>query len=130
MLEKDLHTLVCNYIRVKYPNVIFRTDFGAGMPMSIGMAKRQKVLQSHSGYPDLFIAEPRGKYSGLFVELKTEGNTVYKKDGKLRANQHHEEQANMLEMLRERGYMADFGIGYKDAITKIDNYLETDSVVI
>lgn len=126
MLEKDLHTKVCNFIRVKYPNVIFRTDFAAGMPMSIGMAKRQKVLQSHSGYPDLFIAEPRGEYSGLFLELKTESNKVFKKDGTLLANAHHKEQAEMLIMLQIRGFQALFAIGYDDAIKKIVEYLESD----
>jgi hypothetical protein len=30
----------------------------------------------------------------------------------------------MLEMLRERGYMADFAIGYRDAVDKIIDYLE------
>jgi hypothetical protein len=94
------------------------------MPMTIGMAKRQKTLQSHSGYPDLFIAEPMGVYAGLFLELKTETNKVYKKDGTLAANTHHKEQARMLEMLRERGYMADFAIGYRDAVDKIIDYLE------
>ena len=126
MLEKDLHTKVCLFIKATYPNVVFRTDFGAGMPMSIGMAKRQKTLQSHSGYPDLFIAEPKGVYAGLFLELKTETNKVYKKDGTLAANTHHKEQAKMLEMLRDRGYMADFAIGYKDAVDKIQDYLESN----
>ncbi len=115
--------MVCNYIRVKHPEVIFRTDFGAGMPMSIGMARRQKSLQSHSGYPDLFIAEPRGDYHGLFLELKTESNKVFKKDGTLYANQHHKEQELMLTKLYIRGYQAQFAIGYEDAITKIENYL-------
>jgi hypothetical protein len=126
MLEKDLHTKVCNFIRTKYPEAIFRTDFGAGMPMSIGMARRQKVLQSHSGYPDLFIAEPRGNYSGLFLELKTESNKVFKKDGTLLANAHHEEQAKMLTMLYARGFQAKFAIGYEDAVNKIKEYLESD----
>lgn len=92
------------------------------------MAMRQKVLQSHSGYPDLFIAEPRNGYNGFFLELKTDN--VFKKDGFLKSNAHLEEQNKMLEMLRAKGYYAEFAIGYNDAVKKIDEYLERDKVVI
>ena len=124
MLEKDLHTLICNYIRTNYPNVIFRSDFASGMRMSIGMAKRHKALQSSRAYPDIFIAEPRCIYYGLFIEIKTKDNIVFKKDGTLRQNEHHIEQANMLSKLNDRGYKAVFGQGYQDTIKQIDNYLE------
>jgi hypothetical protein len=118
--------LVCNYIRTKYPNVIFRTDFSSGMRMSIGMAKRHKSLQSHSAYPDLFIAEPRAGYCGMFIELKSKDNVIFKQDGTLRKNLHHEEQAKMLQMLSSRGYKAVFGLGYQDSIKQISDYLESD----
>jgi hypothetical protein len=126
MLEKDVHALVCSYIRTKYPQVIFRTDYAAGLKMSIGMAKRHKALQSHSAYPDLFIAEPRGIYCGLFIELKSSNNVLYKKDGTLRKNEHHEEQARMLTMLYARGYQAKFAQGYAEAIKIINDYLESN----
>ncbi len=126
MLEKDVHSLVVQYLKIKYPNIIFRTDFSSGMKMSIGMAKRHKSLQSHSAYPDLFIAEPRGGYCGLFIELKTLHNKLYKADGTLRKNQHHEEQAKMLTMLYARGYQAKFAQGYGEAIKIISDYLESN----
>lgn len=126
MLEKDLHILIVSYIRTKYPDVIFRTDFASGMRLSIGMAKRHKALQYSRAYPDLFIAEPRGKYCGLFIELKTDTNVIWKKDGSLRKNKHHEEQATMLQKLNEKGYKAVFGNGYFNTIKKIDEYLESD----
>jgi hypothetical protein len=126
MLEKDIHLMVCNYIRTKYPSVIFHTDFSSGMKMSIGMAKRNKSLQSHTAFPDLFIAEPRGGYCGMFIELKTMENKVYKKDGSLYSNQHHQQQAQMLSMLYARGYKAVFGQGYADTINKINEYFESN----
>lgn len=126
MLEKDIHIMVCNYIRTKYPNAIFRSDFASGMRMSIGMAKRHKALQSSRAFPDIFIAEPRGQYYGMFIELKTEDNVVFKKDGTLRQNEHHKEQAVMLSKLYARGYKAVFGQGYQDTIKKIDQYFESD----
>jgi hypothetical protein len=123
MLEKDVHSLICQYIRLKYPNLIFRTDFSSGMKMTIGMARRHKSLQSHSAYPDLFIAEPKGQYSGMYLELKSLKNKIFKADGTLLKNKHHEEQAEMLEKLRSKGYYAEFGLGYQDSINKINNYL-------
>jgi hypothetical protein len=126
MLEKDIQLMVCNYLRTKYPNVLFRSDFSSGMKMSIGMARRHKALQSTRAFPDLFIIEPRGGFSGLFIELKSKDNVVFKVDGELRKNKHHEEQYNMLLELENRGFCALFGQGYKDTIDKIDNYLASN----
>lgn len=123
MLEKDLHRLVCDYIRKLYPYVIFRTDFSSGMRMSIGMAKRHKALQYSNAYPDLFIAEPKGNYAGLFIELKTINNVVFKKDGSMRKNSHHEEQETMMLKLRGKGYKAEFGLGFGNTIKLINEYL-------
>lgn len=61
MMSKEaiLHQQVCQYLRMQYPDVIFRTDFAAGVKMTMGQAVRHKKLQSGKAYPDLFIAEPR-----------------------------------------------------------------------
>lgn len=126
MLEKDIQLLICAYIRTKYPNVIFRSDFGSGMKMSIGMARRHKALQSSRAFPDLFIIEPRGEYAGLFIELKTIDNKVFKQDGALRKDQHLSEQDAMLKQLQNRGFMAKFAQGYGEAIKIIDDYLESN----
>jgi len=79
MLEKDLHKLVAKYLKLKYPKVIFRTDFAAGMKMSMFMARKHNALQSSRAYPDLFIAESRKGFSGLFIEIKREDTVVFNK---------------------------------------------------
>lgn len=123
MLEKDLQILICNYLRTKYPNVLFRSDFSSGMKMTIGMARRHKALQKSRAFPDLFIIEPRNGFYGMFIELKREENKVFKADGTLRKDKHLTEQMIMLMELESRGFYTTFGEGYKDTIEKIDRYL-------
>lgn len=124
MITKEgvLHQQICDYLRLQYPEVIFRTDFAAGVKMTIGQASRHKRLQHSRAYPDLFIAEPRNGWHGLFIELKTE--SPYKADGHLKSNEHLQEQYAMLKRLQERGYMATFGIGFDHARQTLDAYLK------
>ena len=74
---------------------------------------------------------------GLYLELKKDGTKLIrdkdarkflKDDYKWRKkgdwwDLHIEEQANMLEKLRERGYCAEFAVGYDEAVKIIDKYL-------
>lgn len=121
--EKHIHAGIAKYIRMKYPKVIFRTDFAAGIKMSIGQAVRNKELQSSSGFPDLFIAEMNNTHCGLFLEIKNGRDKVFKKDGTLLKNEHIERQAEMLHRLRSKGYMAEFVCSFNEAVEIIDNYL-------
>jgi hypothetical protein len=118
--------------------VIYRFDIAADLKLTMGQAAKHKRLHPERGYPDLFIAESSenidskdwnsivrewGFYFGLYLEIKTEANSPYKKDGTLKKDQHLEEQAKMLEKLRERGYKAEFGIGLDGCKQIIDEYL-------
>ncbi len=119
--EGRLHEKVCDYLRLRYPGVIFRTDFAAGIKMTMGQAIRHKRLQYSRAYPDLFVAEPRNGQSGLFLELKAAD--IYKKDGNLKTSDHLKAQDEMLYALRARGYTAHFAIGFDHAKKLIDAYL-------
>lgn len=133
--EEILHLKVCDYLRKNYPDVLFRTDFSSGMKMSPWQAAKHKKFQKSRAWPDLFIAESgvvkfkegplivNLRKNGMFLELKADGVKLYKKDGKLRKNKHIEEQAEMLEKLRNGNYYAEFAIGYEDAIKQIHEYL-------
>lgn len=121
--EALVHLQICQYLQIKYPQAIFRTDYAAGLKLSITQATMNRRLQSSRAYPDLFIAEPRGGYAGLFIELKAEKTVLYKKDGTLRKDEHVEEQAEMLEQLKRRGYAALFCVGYDHAQRAIDRYM-------
>lgn len=120
--ESDLQIKVAEYIRTKYPNVIFHSDFGSGIKMTIGQAMKNKKQQSNHKWLDMFIAEPLNGYHGLFLELKKSGTNIFKKNGEF-ASEHIQFQNETIGILSNKGYMATFAIGYEDCITWIDYYL-------
>lgn len=134
MTELELQAMVADYLRLRYPNAIFHSDFGSGIKLSIGQAIKQKRLNGgRRSWPDLFIAEPRTvleddgerhAYCGLFLELKKPGVKIYTQNGELVANEHIREQAEMLMDLRARGYAAEFGIGFEATKKLIDDYMK------
>ena len=124
MTELELQAMVADYLRLQYPSAIFHSDFGSGIKLTMGQAIKQKRLNGgRRSWPDMFLAEPRGKYSGLFIELKKEGVRIYKKDGTLVSDGHIREQYDMLEQLRRRGYAANFACGFDEAKALIDRYM-------
>ncbi|MDQ1341168.1 MAG: hypothetical protein QG567_2326 [Campylobacterota bacterium] len=117
---------VAKFLQVKYPKVIYRFDLVADMPLSIFQANRNKALHGRfsKGYPDLFIAVCRGGYGGLYLELKADDSTPFKKDGTLKKNEHLEMQNNRHEQLREAGYYVAFAVGFKQSVEIIEKYME------
>lgn len=132
MKESELQVLVADYIRVRYPNALFHSDFGSGIKLTLGQAMKQKRQNGgRRAWPDMFIAEPIEvdfgeqswrRYAGLFLELKKEGTRIHKKNGEW-ANDHIAEQAETLNQLKSRGYVAKFAVGFDEAKKIIDDYL-------
>lgn len=139
MTESKLQEQVADYLRLQYPDVMFHSDFGSGIKLTPGQAARQKRQNGgRRAWPDMFVAEPivdstrfvkttqdglmGENYLGLFLELKKEGTRLKKKDGEW-ATEHIAEQAKVLSDLRERGYCADFVVGFDEAKQIIDEYL-------
>jgi flagellar biosynthesis/type III secretory pathway protein FliH len=123
-----MYEQIARYLQLQYPEVIYRFDLAADLKLTAGQAAKHKRLHPHRGYPDLFIAEPKTttytmEYTGLYLELKAEGNSPFKKDGTLKKNEHLEEQNEMLENLRDKGYKAEFAVGFEEAKEIIDDYL-------
>jgi len=123
MKESDLQLQICKFIKLQYPNVIFRSDFSSGMRMSIGMAMKHKSMQSSRSFPDLFIVHPASGRFGLFLEIKGSYNKVYKKDGQLKSSTHLAEQREMLDRLIILGYEAHFVFSLDNAIFIINRYM-------
>lgn len=128
-LELIIQVRVCDYIRVMHCGVLFSSNYGSGIKLTIRQASIQKRLQSNRGAPDLIIYEPRGEYVGLAIELKREGVKIAKKDGSA-VSTHVQEQNDYLEALRKRGWKCFFCIGYTDAIKTIDEYLGIDTLKV
>lgn len=150
MKEEVIQQQVADYMRSQYPDVLFHSDFGSGVKLTIGQAAKQKRLNGgRRAWPDMFIAKSKVitlversdeeggstvqiKF-GLFLELKKDGETLYpgpraKKrfksiDGKEYKNEHLMEQADVLFKLRKAGYAANFAIGFDETIEIIDDYL-------
>ena len=125
--ESSIHYQVAQYLKLAYPSVIFRTDFSAGVKMSMGQAIKHKSLQQGRAYPDLFVAEPNGPHHGLFIELKRDGVKLFKRDGKTYVTEHIKEQAETLDTLRRKRYCAEFAIGFDEAKHILDKYLKSDT---
>ena len=123
MNESVIQQQVADYLKIRYPKVIFHSDFGSGIKLTMGQAVKQKRLNGgRRAWPDMFIAEPTLDYSGLFIELKKDGTRLKKMSGDW-ASEHIAEQAHMLAELTARGYKADFAIGFEQAKKLIDEYL-------
>jgi hypothetical protein len=95
----------------------------SGMRVSIGMAKKMKSLRSSNGIPDLIILEPVAGFHGLLIELKIDDEIVIRRDGKLTADKHIQEQSMMIMRLRDRGFCAYFCKGTDAAVNLIEKYM-------
>lgn len=124
MTERLLVEQVARYLQLQYPDVIYRFDIAADLKLTMGQARRHKLIHPKRGYPDLFIAHPTNKLThdcGLYIELKVK--PIYRRDGELFANAHLREQDEMLARLGELGYVAKFAVGFDQAKEIIDEYL-------
>lgn len=125
--EYILYRQVAYYLRMQYPKILYRFDY-AGLSHTKAQAGQMKAIQHGKGYPDLAILEAResiknGIYHGMFIELKPEGTKLYKLNGEP-ATPHIAEQLKCLVLLWERGYKAEFAVGFDEAKKIIDEYLK------
>jgi hypothetical protein len=120
--EQSIHIQLCNYVRLKYPDVIFTSE-SSGIRLTMGQAVKAKKLRSSSKLPDFWMAEPRGEYKGFFLELKRSRDEVFRKDGSLKKDEHVKGQMEILERLQKKGYYAYFACGIDEAIDFVDSYM-------
>lgn len=95
----------------KYPELALLNPSLSGVPLNKGAAYKAKQAGMVKGYPDMFLPAPKGKYSGLFIELKENKNTATF------------EQKWWIEQLRNQGYKAEVTKGFDQTINLIEEYL-------
>lgn len=129
MTEKKLHKQIIDYIDLQYNGVIVQSDPN-GMPMPDYKGKGKSLaairLPKDGVHPDIFVYCTRGKFSGLFMEVKTEKNNPFKKNGELKKGDHIHKQAALHERLRAEGYSGGFAVGFDRAKAMIDEYMRLD----
>ncbi|MFA5172568.1 MAG: hypothetical protein WC426_13485 [Sulfuriferula sp.] len=121
--EQVIQLALCGHIRSEYPDVVFYSDFAAGLKLPIWLAALRKAMASGRGIPDLMVDAKRGNFGGLRIEIKKEGERIYLKDGSISKDKHVQEQNTVLEKLRKEGYCAEFGIGLEQCQGIVDWYM-------
>jgi hypothetical protein len=119
-VEERLQIEIFQYLAWKYPDVIAISE-PSGLRVSMGLATKLKKMRSKHTHCDLYLLEPRGKYSGLILELKAKN--IYKRDGTLYKDEHLEDQQRTINLLNEKGYYATFAVGFDQSIKIIEDYL-------
>lgn len=93
-------------------SMMFAVPNGGYRPMATAAQLKAEGVQS--GVPDIMLAVPRGRWHGLFVELKRAD----------RSNHATSAQRAWIEMLRRYGYSAIVCYGAQEAQRVIMGYLE------
>ena len=126
--EESLQIAVSKYLRLQYPNVIFTAE-SSGIRLTMGQAVKAKKQRSNHKQLDLWILEPKGKYHGLIIELKKDGESPFRIDnGMLKAGEHLQEQYCTIQLLLYKGYAACFSVGFDQTKKIIDDYMKLDTV--
>ena len=79
---------------------------------SLAEGKKLKEMGLSPGFPDISILEPRGKYHGMYIEMKRVGNVPT------------DDQIKWLMELKARGYATALCYSATEAIAKIDKYMK------
>ncbi len=95
-----------------YPALKLLFHIPNGGKRSKAEAARFKAMGVRAGVPDLFLPVPRGRYHGLWIEMKRT------KDGKISENQKW-----WIGALNSLGYSAQVAYGAEQAIRQLEEYL-------
>jgi hypothetical protein len=140
--EEDITFQLANHMRRHHAHVLYHFDFGSGIKLTQGQAMKQKRLNNR-GWPDFTIANSKfvagsiDVFGSLYLEIKKLGTKlkrekaarkVLKGENRQRRkgdwwDAHMEEQAHVLEMLRDQGNYAEFGVGLDECLYYVHEYV-------
>lgn len=127
--EDAIQKQLVQYIRSAYPYVLFRGNARDAGKMSPRSGAAAKALGQGRAWPDIVVYHAAGPYHGLFIELKKDRSDVYRKDGRIVADRHIQDQRDRLCDLHAAGYYADFAFGLREAIELVDWYMDLSNPV-
>ena len=98
--------------RRRYPELALMHHIPNGGHRHISVARKLKAEGVKSGVPDICLPVPKGKYHGMYLEMKTgyNGTTT--------------NQDKWLKRLSKQGYFCAICWGMEDAIQAIEEYLK------
>lgn len=105
-----------NIMQNRVPELALLYHVPNGGSRNVVEAKRLKAQGVKSGVPDLVLPVARGKYHGLYIELKTLRGRV------------SDTQKQWLDALRNQGYAAIVCRGADETIAMISKYLAGEDV--
>jgi hypothetical protein len=109
--EHDLQVNCIKIFKIKYPSKMIFSIPNAGK-RSVRAGVYYKAEGLLAGVPDLFVPEPCGYFSGLFIEMKTESKTSKPTPA----------QETMMQKLRARGYSVHICRNLDEFISTCENY--------
>jgi len=124
--EWKIQLQFCKWIKLQYPNLLFRSDIQSAGKLSGQMQNIKQILDPFRGFPDVQIYQRSGNYIGLFIELKRIDSGTFLKDGSLSKSKHVQEQAEMHNKLRSIGYKVEFAEGFEEAKKVLESYLNLE----
>ncbi len=74
---------------------------------------KMKKIGLRKGVPDLFLPVPKGKYHGLWIEMK-----------RMKGSKTSKEQKEWIEALNRQGYFAAVCLGWLEAKQTIERYMK------
>lgn len=99
------------FMESRFPKLRLMFHVPNGGKRNLSEAKRLKAAGVKSGVPDIFLPVARGKWFGLFIEMKYGKNTPTKN------------QKEWIDDLKEEGYRVEVCYGWEQASKIIEEYL-------
>lgn len=119
-LERDEQRAFFELVKIKHPEAfedLWSNGNGAHLAHGARAGKRRKQEGLKAGVPDIFFAQARGGFHGLFIELKR------RKHGKI-----SDEQLRIANRLIGNGYAAKIVEGCDEAYAVFRSYLSMPKV--
>jgi hypothetical protein len=108
--EHNLQMACVNWFRLQYPKLLIYAIPNGGQRNAI-VAAKMKAEGVLSGVPDLHIPVAKGRFHGLYIEMKA---------GK---NKPTENQRTVMQKLQDEGYKCDVCYSFDNFVSLVNEYL-------